>query len=75
MKQRSVVSVARPVEPSMSDTAPIWMALLALGAALVAYAQISLEASVISAPPATVGQIHTPSLERLAHLPPTGVEG
>lgn len=74
MKQRSVVSVARTVEPQTSEYAPIWMALLALGAALVAYAEISLESSVLTAQPATVGQIHTPSV-RLAHLPPTGLEG
>ena len=75
MKQRSVVSVARAVEPQMSEYAPIWMALLALGAGLLAYTEISLEASVINAPPATVGQMRSQTPERLAHLPPTGVEG
>jgi hypothetical protein len=75
MKQRSVVSVARTVEPQTSEYAPVWMALLALGAALLAHAEISLESSVLSAPSAAVGQLRPQTPERLAHLAPTGVKG
>lgn len=47
MRQGPRVSVVRVAEQNQSQYAPLWMALLMFGAALLAYAEISAQAAAL----------------------------